>query len=99
MGMSDKTHKSDKGRKMFPTSQSTIYRNEEGEILGWDNSSYYDEPDYNPESDYWDGDDDSDDDDDSDESDESDESDDPEQNEDSYLNDTWDDSHNSVEPY
>lgn len=36
MGMSDKTHKSDKGRKMFPTAHSTIYRNEAGEPTGWD---------------------------------------------------------------
>ena len=29
----------------FPTAGSTIYRNEEGEVLGWDTPGY-DEPDY-----------------------------------------------------
>lgn len=29
---------------MFPTAYSTIYRNEDGEVTGWDNNSY-DEPD------------------------------------------------------
>jgi hypothetical protein len=30
---------------MFPTANSVVYRNEEGEVLGWDNPSY-DEPEY-----------------------------------------------------
>ena len=30
---------------MFPTSGSHIYRNDEGEVLGWDNESSY-EPEY-----------------------------------------------------
>ena len=29
--------------KMFPTAHSVIYRNEEGEVLGWDNPSPTDE--------------------------------------------------------
>ena len=29
---------------MFPTATSTIYRNEDGEVLGWE--TIYDEPDY-----------------------------------------------------
>jgi hypothetical protein len=32
---------------MFPTASSTIYRNEDGEVLGWDNN-YDDAPDYDP---------------------------------------------------
>lgn len=32
---------------MFPTANSTIYRNEAGEPIGWD-SSAYDEPDFDP---------------------------------------------------
>jgi len=27
---------------MFPTASSTIYRNEEGEVLGWSDETYYD---------------------------------------------------------
>lgn len=30
---------------MFPGAHSVVYRNEEGEVLGWDNPSYSDEPD------------------------------------------------------
>jgi hypothetical protein len=30
---------------MFPGAHSRIYRNEVGEVLGWDND-WYDEPDY-----------------------------------------------------
>lgn len=32
----------------FPTAGSTVYRNEAGEVLGWDNDSYY-EPEYDPD--------------------------------------------------
>ncbi len=30
---------------MFPTANSTVYYNEDGEVLGWDNH-YWDEPPY-----------------------------------------------------
>lgn len=33
---------------MFPNAGSVIYYNEAGEVLGWDNPSYY-EPEYNPD--------------------------------------------------
>lgn len=33
---------------MFPTANSTIIRNEDGEVLGWDDHTY-DEPNYDPE--------------------------------------------------
>lgn len=33
---------------MFPTAHSQIYRNEAGEVTGWDNPSY-DEPEYDPD--------------------------------------------------
>lgn len=33
---------------MFPTNHSRIYRNEEGEVLGWDNESSF-EPEYDPD--------------------------------------------------
>lgn len=29
---------------MFPTATSTIYRNEDGEVTGWDSTYYDDEP-------------------------------------------------------
>lgn len=32
----------------FPSAGSTVYYNEEGEPLGWDNDSYY-EPEYDPD--------------------------------------------------
>lgn len=42
---------------MFPSAHAEIYRNEEGEVLGW-SSTYYDEPEYDPyEDDYYDYDD------------------------------------------
>ena len=37
---------------MFPTASSTIYRNEDGEVLGWDNDYGY-EPDYDPYEDHY----------------------------------------------
>jgi len=33
---------------MFPGAGATVYRNEAGEVTGWDNSSYY-EPEYDPD--------------------------------------------------
>ena len=33
---------------MFPTAHSVVYRTEAGEVLGWDNPSYSDEP-YDPD--------------------------------------------------
>ncbi len=38
---------------MFPNAGSTIYRNDDGEVLGWDNN-YADEPDYSYLSDEYD---------------------------------------------
>lgn len=32
---------------MFPGAHAQIYRNEAGEVLGWDNNAYF-EPDYDP---------------------------------------------------
>jgi hypothetical protein len=32
----------------FPGSHSQIYRNEEGEVIGWDNPQYF-EPEYDPD--------------------------------------------------
>lgn len=32
----------------FPSAGSTVYYNEDGEVLGWDNDSYY-EPEYDPD--------------------------------------------------
>lgn len=31
---------------MFPGSHATVYYNEAGEPLGWDNEYYFDEPEY-----------------------------------------------------
>jgi hypothetical protein len=39
-------------RIMFPNAHSSVYCNEEGEVLGWDNT-YYDEPDYDSFYDEW----------------------------------------------
>jgi hypothetical protein len=36
---------------LFPGAGANVYRNEEGEVLGWDYPSY-DEPDYDPYEDY-----------------------------------------------
>lgn len=33
---------------MFPTADSVIYYNEDGEVMGWDNYGSY-EPEYNPD--------------------------------------------------
>lgn len=45
----------------FPTAGSRIYRNEEGEVVGWDNPSYDDPPEPDPGDDWgpepYDGDD------------------------------------------
>lgn len=39
---------------MFPMAHSRIYKNEAGEVLGWDNEDTY-EPDFDPyEDDYYD---------------------------------------------
>lgn len=36
---------------MFPGANATVYRNEDGEVLGWDTYSPADEPDYYSEMD------------------------------------------------
>lgn len=37
---------------MFPTATSTVYRNEDGEVLGWDNDYGFEpEYDYDPDDD------------------------------------------------
>jgi hypothetical protein len=57
---------------MFPTAHSQVYRNEAGEVTGWDNPGYDDGPDpdeYYEQAELYDSDDDDDDDDDDDEGD------------------------------
>lgn len=44
---------------MFPTAGSSVYYNEDGEVLGWDNEQYFEPPESDPGDDwgpeqYWD---------------------------------------------
>jgi hypothetical protein len=38
---------------MFPTANSIIYRNEDGEVLGWDNPSYDEPPEPDEDGNVW----------------------------------------------